>query len=102
ILLVVSICLLVSLSAIASTVHGRVMDSVTHEELPGVSVYINELQKGDVSELDGDYKIKDIPKGEYTITLNFISYQSITAHIKITSDTESVRLNFFMVSESKA
>jgi len=101
IFLIISCIFLASVCS-ASKLRGKVFDSATHEELPGVTVYVNELQAGDVSELDGDYKIKDIPKGEYTVTVSFLSYTTITRHIKFSSDTETISLNFYMATESKA
>jgi len=52
------------LSLNAATLRGRTKDSNNGKELPGSTVYIEELKKGVQSDGSGSFFIKNIPNGE--------------------------------------
>ena len=81
--------LIVLLSVIgcnAASIHGKVTDASTGEELLGSTLYIKELKVKTISGIDGTYIIKNIPKGKYTITCSYVGYQTIEQNIIISSD----------------
>jgi hypothetical protein len=61
----------------SAVINGQVFDSQLKEELVGATIYIEELQAGTTSGLDGSYVIKNIPAGKYIISCRYISYQTI-------------------------
>ena len=56
---------------------GTVTDKGTGESLPGVNIYIPELQKGTVTNGKGYYRIQNIPGGLFKIQFSFIGYKTI-------------------------
>jgi len=73
---------------------GTVTDSRTGEELPGVNIYIPDIDRGAVTDLDGVYTIQSIPTGEYNVTASFIGYvrQELTLSISAGNNTVNIEL----------
>ena len=61
-----------------STLQGVVAERSTGEPVVGVSVYIAKLKKGAVTDIDGNYKIANIPSGIYDIDVSGISYTPLS------------------------
>ncbi len=55
-------------------ISGIILDE-NGEPLPGATVYISELSKGAVTDIDGTFLLDNIAVGIYTIEVSFISYQ---------------------------
>ncbi|MFT5749354.1 MAG: iron complex outermembrane receptor protein [Ancylomarina sp.] len=55
---------------------GQVTDSDNGMGLPGVSIFIPELQKGTISDTEGNYFIENLPNSKITIQFSFIGYES--------------------------
>ena len=72
---------------------GRITDASTHEALPGVNVYINELSQGAVSDTRGSYLIKGLPKGTFFVTCSFVGYETVTKKVTFTGKKQTLRLN---------
>lgn len=72
---------------------GKVMDSVTNEGLPGVSVYFSNTTIGVSSDREGSYKIGKIPVGKYTIIVSMIGYEPIVQSLHIGEGT-NIQKNF--------
>lgn len=78
--------LLFSLNAVAQVnVSGTVTDSQTGELLPGVNVYIQALQRGDATNLQGRYSINNVPAGTYTLTATYVGYETFTTSLVVGS-----------------
>ncbi|MBN1952799.1 MAG: TonB-dependent receptor [Bacteroidales bacterium] len=60
---------------------GTVTDKESNESLIGVNVYIPELQKGTVSNQEGFYTLKDIPKGRFKIQYSYLGYETYVREI---------------------
>ncbi|MGM0460080.1 MAG: SusC/RagA family TonB-linked outer membrane protein [Bacteroidota bacterium] len=69
------------------TLTGTVTDARTGEELPGVNVYIPDLERGAVTNVDGEYTIQTIPVGDYRVTFSFIGYSQRELEVNISSGT---------------
>jgi hypothetical protein len=80
------------------TISGYVKDSKTGEELIGATVSIKELAgTGANTNAYGFYSIT-IPEGDYTITAQYISYESQSIPIKLNQNT---KLNFTLTEQLK-
>lgn len=89
--------LLFSLSAYAQVnVSGTVTDSETGELLPGVNVYIQALQRGDATNLQGRYSINNVPAGTYTLTATYVGYETFTTSLVVGS--QNVVFNISMTA----
>jgi len=78
--------LLYTSSAFAQVnITGTVTDAETGELLPGVNVFIQELQRGDATDLDGIFEIENVQSGDYTLVATFIGYDSYQSPISVGS-----------------
>ena len=53
---------------------GKVLDE-TNSSLPGVNIYIPELQVGIATDINGDYELTGLRAGNYTIQYFYIGYK---------------------------
>jgi hypothetical protein len=72
------------------SIRGTVRDSVSNTPIPGASVYIKNLQTGCVSDVNGQFIIRDIPQGVCVIQSSFLGYtiheQKVVLHSDIDLD----------------
>lgn len=54
---------------------GTVYDVNDNSPLAGATVYIEELEKGVISDNEGVFRITDIPDGTYTLKVQFLGYR---------------------------
>ncbi len=58
------------------TIRGKVTDAETGEELIGAAVLIEGTVQGSSADLDGNYSIKNVNAGTYSLRCSFISYET--------------------------
>lgn len=68
-----------------ASVRGKVTDGSTGEILPGANVVLTELSIGASSDIDGNYEIKNVPSGSYSLKVSFVGYKHYSASVTITS-----------------
>ena len=56
--------------------------------LPFANVYIESLQKGTVTDTEGRFEIRNIPAGNYTITVSFTGYKTIQKQVLLDVDKD--------------
>ncbi|UZR93543.1 TonB-dependent receptor [Chondrinema litorale] len=78
------------------TISGYVKDAKTGEELLGVTVYVEEIKNGVVSNPYGFYSLT-LKEGEYNITLSFIGYEPLKKQITL---NENLSLNLKLTESS--
>ncbi len=68
----------VSLTAYSQSgiIRGTVFDANTGEFLPGVTIYIESISHGTITDLDGKFNLPVAP-GTYTLKISFISYETV-------------------------
>ena len=57
-----------------ATLSGTVVDGETGEPLIIANVYIESLARGAATDLDGNYRIADLPAGTYTVRFSYTGY----------------------------
>jgi TonB-dependent receptor len=82
-------------------ISGTIKDHQTGELLVGATVYIKELNLGTISGLDGSYKIKNVPKGKYTLVCSFISYNPEAKEVNISDEYEKINADYILNSDVK-
>jgi len=70
----------------SGSIKGKVLDKATREALTGASVMIQKTSFGAASDLDGNYIIRNVPAGKYTISVSYIGYTQYTTEITIVDD----------------
>ncbi|MDP4175047.1 MAG: carboxypeptidase-like regulatory domain-containing protein [Bacteroidota bacterium] len=66
--------LIIRAEEIKSSISGKVIDQSTLQPLPGVNVIILDTNLGAATDINGEYKIENIPPGRYTLRASFIGY----------------------------
>lgn len=77
---------------------GKITDQKNGLSIPGVSIFIPELQKGTVSNIDGSYLLEGMPTGKITIQFSFIGYETIIKSVEIKSDNSELNINMSFTS----
>ena len=60
---------------------GKITDKATQKPLIGADIYLKELKKGTNADAQGNYYLKGIPEGNYTIIGSYLGYQSFSKKI---------------------
>ncbi|HKK80803.1 MAG TPA: TonB-dependent receptor [Prolixibacteraceae bacterium] len=58
------------------SVEGYVYDKETNEPLPGATIYIHELERGVVSNIEGMFVLSGIPEKSYRVEVSFLGYET--------------------------
>ena len=79
VLMLICLTFAVNTTAIAQdvplgTIKGQVIDSETKTPLPGVTVLIANQSRGAKADFDGNFVIKSLPVGSYTLKFSCIGY----------------------------
>lgn len=65
---------LLSQTRFQNTISGRVTDTETNKPLANVNVFLANTTRGDATDKDGYYLIKNIPPGAYDLVFSIIGY----------------------------
>lgn len=82
----------VSIAHNTGSIKGTVTDKETGLPLPGVNVYIEESIIGTVTDINGNYSLKNVQIGEYKLVFSFVSYEKLVKDIVI-KENETTTLN---------
>jgi iron complex outermembrane recepter protein len=69
-----------------NTLSGKVTDATSGQPLAGATIIIADLHNGAVTDVNGNYKLTDLPEGNYLVEIKYIGYKSITKNIAIKGD----------------
>ncbi len=78
---------------LTQTVRGKVVDQVTKAPMPGATVMIlnTDPLMGATSDLEGDFKILQVPVGTHTLRVSFVGYKDlILPNVLVNSGKEVV------------
>jgi len=91
-LTVITMVLLTSQVALAQvgSITGTVTDSESGETVPGTNIVITQLERGAVSDVDGNYEIQNVPAGTYTLTASFVGYRTFRETVIVQGGQETV------------
>ncbi len=98
ILYIISLLILNQYIIAQTSISGTVIDKNTGEKLPGVNIYIPELQKGTITDKTGFYQINRLPNGIFKIQYSFVGYSKVIKTINV--NDKSLTLNISMQEES--
>lgn len=95
---IIAIILLSFTGALAqnATIKGKIKQTDSTTAMSGVSVYLDKTNIGSTSNSTGNYILKNIHKGQYTLVISAIGYHTIKKEISI-QENEILNLNFTMI-----
>lgn len=68
------------------SVQGKVIDDVTGEPVVGASIYIPRIDRGTITNFDGNFSFEDLSEGNYTIVVSSLGYGSKTRSFTLPGD----------------
>ncbi len=63
------------------SLRGVIMESATGKPIPGASILIEELNRGDAANSDGQFDISGLPSGSYTLIVRSVGFQTVRLNI---------------------
>lgn len=88
----------------SGAVRGKIVDAQSKEALEFVTVSVNkagtsELLKGTVTDVDGNFNIKGLANGNYTLSVTFVGYKEVKKNFSISAQTRNVNLRTLAIRE---
>lgn len=75
----------------SNVLRGKVIDKKTGEALVGAIVKINNTDIKAYTDLDGNFEIKNIKEGQYSLVISYISYiDSLIENALINNKTNNI------------
>jgi len=87
-------CIIISKASSQNTLSGTITIQETNEPLTA-TIYFPKLEKGTVSDFNGNYTIANIPQGTYTVVYKLLGYTTISKKISF-PEKESIVENVQM------
>lgn len=98
----VLLCAFLMLSIMAFAQSGSISGKIVDEHnqpLPGATVTINGTTNGAAADADGNYVIKNIKAGSYTLTAKFVGYE---AGVKTVNVNGATNISFGLLPSTKS
>ena len=87
-------------------ISGKVIDKTSKEALPYVNIVVRDVAKkiltGGITDEKGLFKIKDIPKGNSIVEIQFIGFKTYSQKISITNKRKKINLGTIALEEDSA
>lgn len=80
-------------------ISGKVTDAEGNLSLPGANITLDQGNKYTISNQIGSFEFLNVPEGTYTVTVNYIGYQSSSQEVTVESGKNSV-VNFVLSTDS--
>ena len=102
-LLILALAFLLPLSLYAQkgSITGKITNAETGEALVGANVIVQGTTLGAASGINGNYVIRSVPVGTYTLKVTFIGYDATSSEVQVTSGaitTANFELNEQIIS----
>lgn len=85
---------------------GKVIDNTTKKPLPYVNIVVKDMANtvitGGITDDDGTFTIKDIPKGNSLVEVQFIGFKTHNQQISISNENKTVDLGTINLIEESA
>lgn len=94
-------CMLPAISS-AQSADGKISGIVTDasdQPLVGITVYIEELQRGTATDLNGRFELDDVKPGIYELRISGVGFKTTTKAVKVSKD-QSLKLELILQNEN--
>ena len=75
--LFISLATISFVSAQKGTIRGTILDKLTKETIIGANIMIDGSDLGAVTDINGQFELKEINPGFYALTISYVSYKTI-------------------------
>ncbi|MBB6274674.1 iron complex outermembrane receptor protein [Pedobacter cryoconitis] len=73
----------IPVSSLTSSLTGTVTDQADNKPIPGVTITIPDLKIGTVTDANGKYVLKHMPKGAYLVQFSIIGYSTVVRTVDL-------------------
>ncbi len=80
------------------TFQGLVLDSLTSSPLAGANIFLTGTGLGASADLDGHFRITNIPAGTYSVRISYIGYSTLTLELSFGED-ETLNMNIMLLPQ---
>jgi len=101
-ILVATLLVVPSLACAAGALYGVIRAEDAGDRLSGACVLLLSTTIGAATDLDGEYRIEDIPPGTYEVRASFEGYDSKILSDVVIEDWKSTKLNIKLVRHGGA
>lgn len=77
---VLLVCTISISGSLAGVIQGKIFDEINNEPITGANIKVQNLSTGAVSDLDGFFKIENLPTGLYNISVSYIGYAPVNIY----------------------
>jgi len=81
------------------SIEGSVKDAQTGDPLPGANVVLVGTAFGSSADINGNYTIRGVPPGSYTIRVTYVGYKSVSLPLQVAEGT-NIRQEFKLTAVS--
>ncbi len=67
---------------------GVLTDASSGETLPGANIYMENTGIGTVTDLEGEYRLMNVPVGTHEVTFSYIGYETQIHEVEITENVD--------------
>jgi len=75
-----------SFAADIGTIKGKITDAETSEPLIGANILIKGTSRGSATDLEGNFRITNVPSGDHIIVVTYIGYQDNRDTVKVVTN----------------
>ena len=93
--------MLVSANTVAQTIRGVVTEATTGEPVIGATVYVKELNKGTITNIDGEYAFSTLPPGRYTLEASYVGFNPYTINEVLVAGNKEQIINMEMAEATQ-
>lgn len=103
---IILILLYVSITSISlaqnetGSILGRVTDRITRQPVIGTNVIIPETSYGAATDVNGDYRIENIPPGTYQLRTSSVGFFSVTKTSVVVISAKPVQIDFELLEQA--
>ena len=91
---------IIVLIAQTSVIKGTVKDATNNETIPFANVFIEQINLGVASDLEGNYKLDNLKPGLYNLKCSFVGYEPITISEIIVNPNKPTILDIKLIVSS--
>lgn len=103
-ILVIAVSILIissiDITAQSGKISGKVYDASTRQPLIGANVYIEGTTMGAATDLDGNFRILNVPPGKYNVTASMISFAKVVQKDVQVMIDRTTELEFYLQDET--
>lgn len=82
----------------SGSIAGKILDTETKEPLIGVTLLVDGTSRGEITDLEGNFILKNVPVGTQTLRIKYVGYEEQTKEVTVV-DGQTVQIgDVFMQS----